>query len=246
MLYTRLIKTTGTLIVAMKEMLKNDVFNFLVLLIVILIGWSYILTQLFRSYLFEYRTVFVTITTLIKSVLGGVEFVDNIGNIIQETVGNILLAIFSLVALILLINLLIAMMGNTYDQIQEAAIHHWSYSKAQSLIYFEKSHWVPPFNIFSEAVMLVIWVSNTLTCGFVSKTTGVSDDYSMNKLPKVFGKLKPTTNGDDADIYKFSSDLKKLIIYPEAIQASWGTNLEDEDNEEFSDESSSTESLVTI
>jgi len=225
MLYGRLIKTTGTLIVAMKEMIRNDVFNFLILLVIILIGWSYMLTQLLKSYVPDYRNVGVSITTLFKSVLGGVEFVTDTGNVVQETVANILLGIFALVALVLLVNLLIAMMGNTYDQIQEAAVQNWSYSKAQSLIYFEKSHWIPPFNIFSEAVRLVLWVSNTLTCGLVSKTTGVSDDYGLDKIGSVFGKLKPD---EEETSPKFSQEIIKRIIFPEDDNLVWGTNIMEE------------------
>jgi len=246
MIYARQLKATGTLIVSMKEMLKNDVFNFFILLVLILAGWSYILTQLLRSYIFDYRNVGVTLITLLKSVLGGVEFVDSTGNIIQESISNVLLGLFSLVVLVLLINLLIAMMGNTYEQIQEEAINHWSFSKAQSLIYYEKSHWIPPFNIVGEAVMLVIWLSNTLTCGLVSKTTGVSDDFAMSKLTdNVLGKKK-LLGETEQSVYRFSREAVRRIIYPEDVKLTRGTTIAEDDSSSYdhSSEEATSKSLL--
>ncbi|XP_070558939.1 short transient receptor potential channel 5-like [Ptychodera flava] len=67
-----------------------------------------------------------------------------------EMMGQILYALYHVIALVVLLNILIAMMSNTYTQIEQDADIEWKYSRSRLwLSYYDKmSALAPPFNIF--------------------------------------------------------------------------------------------------
>eukprot|EP00931_Biecheleriopsis_adriatica_P068352 TRINITY_DN4231_c0_g1_i1.p1 TRINITY_DN4231_c0_g1~~TRINITY_DN4231_c0_g1_i1.p1 ORF type:complete len:382 (-),score=45.57 TRINITY_DN4231_c0_g1_i1:66-1211(-) len=67
-----------------------------------------------------------------------------------------LLYVLALGSNVLLANLLIALMNNTYTRYQEASKTHWSYSQAEAVLEFDKISPLPsPLNLFSKLLFLV-------------------------------------------------------------------------------------------
>jgi len=58
------------------------------------------------------------------------------------------MVIFVLLVQVSLINMLIAMQGNTYDDVTDSALEHWGASWAALILHYGDSFWPPPFNIF--------------------------------------------------------------------------------------------------
>ncbi|XP_077983378.1 short transient receptor potential channel 4-like [Glandiceps talaboti] len=67
-----------------------------------------------------------------------------------EMVGQTLYALYHVIAIVVLLNILIAMMSNTYTQIEQDADIEWKYSRSRLwLRYYDKSSALaPPFNMF--------------------------------------------------------------------------------------------------
>ncbi|XP_060069969.1 transient receptor potential cation channel subfamily M member 1-like [Ylistrum balloti] len=74
----------------------------------------------------------------------------------------ILMGIYMLIANILLINLLIAIFSNTYQNIQEKADLHWRFQKFSLVFnYSYRTVLPPPFNVFSYAIQVCTWIKLT-------------------------------------------------------------------------------------
>ncbi|XP_070555118.1 short transient receptor potential channel 4-like [Ptychodera flava] len=76
-----------------------------------------------------------------------------------QLVGYILYGIYHLIAIVVLLNILIAMMSNTYTRIDQDADMQWKYSRSRLWItYFGDENTIPPpFNLFPTTKSLVTW-----------------------------------------------------------------------------------------
>jgi len=231
MVYLRQLKATAPLIVSIKIMIQKDIFNFLILSALVLMGWSIIMTQLLNGSTFEYRSIPASLNTLLRAGLGSFSYVDtgSGGNSVTENFANIMLALYSLVVLILLINMLIGMMGSTYSSIQDDAVCHWGFSLAQSLLYYELGLWVPPFNIVSEGVKLIVWLFNVLTCGSIINKSGLSDEEYPLTTPFLSRKSNQDILSEDN---KFSEVVQKIISPGDNVRE-WVEITDDGDEEEL-------------
>jgi len=68
----------------------------------------------------------------------------------------LLLYVLALGSNVLLANLLIALMNNTYNRYQEASKTHWAYSQAEAVLEFDDISPLPsPLNLFNKLLFLV-------------------------------------------------------------------------------------------
>ncbi|XP_077991085.1 short transient receptor potential channel 5-like [Glandiceps talaboti] len=76
-----------------------------------------------------------------------------------ETIGRLLYAAYHILAIVVLLNILIAMMSNTYTRIEEDADMQWKYSRSRLWISFyeEMSTLAPPFNLFPTVHCVKTW-----------------------------------------------------------------------------------------
>lgn len=73
---------------------------------------------------------------------------------VSETLARMLFAAYLIMALILLINMLIALLSNTYQRVQDNAEKEWAFQKAITIQTYRGYHPVPvPFNIISLSFM---------------------------------------------------------------------------------------------
>lgn len=79
----------------------------------------------------------------------GLLFFESTDNF-SETLTKLLYAGYLVMALILLINMLIALLNNTYQRVEDNSGNEWAYQKARTLQMYSKYHCIPvPFNIIS-------------------------------------------------------------------------------------------------
>eukprot|EP01125_Pyxidicula_operculata_P017287 TRINITY_DN6052_c0_g1_i1.p1 TRINITY_DN6052_c0_g1~~TRINITY_DN6052_c0_g1_i1.p1 ORF type:complete len:1100 (+),score=275.09 TRINITY_DN6052_c0_g1_i1:3-3302(+) len=230
--YLRFYRTTGPLIIAMKEMI-SDVINFLFLFVVVMMGWSIIMSQLVSSLVYEYKNVGSSVFTLLKAGIGGGDFIDvnSGGASLNQDIANVFFALYLLLSIILLINLLIAMMGSTYDRIQEEALGEWGFEFTQAVLFYEKPVWIPPLNIIADAVSLVSWMLNRLTCGLLpSNILPMDGEFPLVSMS--FG-LKSNEKKEEVPSYQFSDDLIMRILSPTESVDEWGENLEEKTEPNF-------------
>merc|ERR1719453_916049 len=73
---------------------------------------------------------------------------------------------------VLLVNLLIAMMAETYSQVKENADLEWKYGRVASVLEaIERTHWLPPpFSLPLIAYKFARWAVLTKVCAVINHT----------------------------------------------------------------------------
>ncbi|XP_068762522.1 transient receptor potential protein-like isoform X2 [Montipora capricornis] len=73
----------------------------------------------------------------------------------SETLAHLLFAAYLVMALLLLVNMLIALLSNTYQKVQDNSRREWAFQKAVTIQTYRNYHPIPvPFNIISMFLML--------------------------------------------------------------------------------------------
>ena len=92
-------------------------------------------------------------------------------------IATFVFAIYEVVAIIVLVNLLIAMMGNTYAVLDERSSIEWKYLRANIIRMMTKKDFVPiPINVFTS-LMTMLRVIKQHKCNCCNRKTDVDDDF---------------------------------------------------------------------
>ena len=135
----------GPLILMLKKMFK-DMIMFFCILSIFLGGFSLGITKIYhRLDNHEYNTISKTTMALFCALFGSFE-IDNFkaDNEYIEFVGIAILILYLILAVIILINLFIAMLSNSYCIIQEDSDIEWKYSRVCLIITYSMYAPVPP------------------------------------------------------------------------------------------------------
>lgn len=82
-----------------------------------------------------------------------------------ETLAKVLYAAYLLVAAILLINMMIALLSNTYQRVKDNSLKEWKFKKAITVQTYMYLHPVPvPLNLVSSLFMAIYWLICCLCC----------------------------------------------------------------------------------
>ena len=145
-------------------------------------------------------------------------------------IGAILLWLYVVVAQIILVNLLIAMMGDTFGTIKERADEEWKFGRIRSVMEAtERMHPVPPpFNLPITFLAFACWLVEGTRCGDLlckGQTAVNTYDYATNKKlkAKVAKRLMlrmkrmeseavvATLDGQDEKMDEYQLELKQEI-----------------------------------
>ncbi|CAF3390913.1 unnamed protein product [Rotaria socialis] len=125
---------TGPFVVMIYEMLFNDVLRFCIIYMVFLVGFSQAFFILFNNNGFS--GFFLSVKQCFFGMLGDFD-IDRYTGTTFQYVSVSLLVIYVVVVSILLLNLLIAMMGDTYGNIIEGATQIWHLEQARIVFAIE-------------------------------------------------------------------------------------------------------------
>lgn len=127
-------RLTGPMVVMIYQMLMNDVLRFCVIYLVFLMGFAQAFFVLFESV--GWSGFIVSIKTCFVAMLGDFEL-DQFADTPYTAVSVGLLVVYVVTITILLLNLLVAMMGDTYEKINEAAEMQWHLERARIVFAIE-------------------------------------------------------------------------------------------------------------
>lgn len=133
--YLLAFKETGLMVIMVYKMLINDIFRFLMLYVVFLVGFGQ------GFYVFDGRSGIYGLLDSIK-----ICFVATLGNFDFEVhdkspfrlFSMTLLVLYIVIVSILLLNLLIAMMGDTYGRIEKDAENQWTLERTRIIFSIER------------------------------------------------------------------------------------------------------------
>mmetsp|Transcript_56145 Transcript_56145/g.111449 ORF Transcript_56145/g.111449 Transcript_56145/m.111449 type:complete len:986 (-) Transcript_56145:258-3215(-) len=143
----------GVLFITINKMLSNDIAKFMKVFAIVFINYGFAMYICYprTGDIFqpanspEFNSLSAAVQALVELALlgetpaikiGGFE-TFNTAQLIEFWAYVVFLFMYLIMALILLLNLLIAMMGNTFAEVQEQAVREWRVANAQSLLRIE-------------------------------------------------------------------------------------------------------------
>eukprot|EP00049_Salpingoeca_infusionum_P005248 m.90186 g.90186 ORF g.90186 m.90186 type:complete len:781 (-) comp12910_c1_seq1:133-2475(-) len=197
----------GPLQVSIKRIVQ-DLLVFLSILIVFMFSFAIGLTKIHQSVenipeneevISMFGSFGQTMRTLFWSIFGLVELpslaVSGDGAKTIQTLSELLYGVYMVLVFILLINLLIAMISNTYQRIVDNSDTVWKFARAQLIREFERYPSVPtPFNLLLEPIHWLlscccINLSSVPVPGAYSSTDDSEEDEQLNKLNKTLSEV---------------------------------------------------------
>ncbi|XP_069874455.1 short transient receptor potential channel 6 isoform X1 [Dipodomys merriami] len=198
----------------------KDIFKFMVIFIMVFVAFMIGMFNLYSYYIGAkqneaFTTVEESFKTLFWAIFGLSEVksvVINYNHKFIENIGYVLYGVYNVTMVIVLLNMLIAMINSSFQEIEDDADVEWKFARAKLWFsYFEEGRTLPvPFNLvpspkslFYLLVKLKKWVSKL----FVGHRKGFREDAEMNesKEEKKLGIL-----GSHEDLSKLSLDQKQL------------------------------------
>jgi len=145
-------KTLGPLCFAMMRMNKDVlkwIFVFAIFMVSFQLGVMALTLQAGQNMLLAYPTGSFAGTFF--TIVG--DFQTSMSIMAQTNIGVILLGVYAFIAQVILVNLLIAMMGNTYSDIQDNSDKEWKFFRYQMVFdYTTCSAYPPPLNLVIDPV----------------------------------------------------------------------------------------------
>uniref|UniRef100_A0A8D0HJK6 Transient receptor potential cation channel subfamily C member 6 n=1 Tax=Sphenodon punctatus TaxID=8508 RepID=A0A8D0HJK6_SPHPU len=174
----------------------KDIFKFMVIFIMVFVAFMIGMFNLYSYYLGAkqneaFTTVEESFKTLFWAIFGLSEVksvVINYNHKFIENIGYVLYGVYNVTMVIVLLNMLIAMINNSFQEIEDDADVEWKFARAKLWFsYFEEGRTLPvPFNLIpSPKSMLYLllrikqWSSKLSPC----HKKGFQEDAEMNKVP---------------------------------------------------------------
>ncbi|EGD79507.1 hypothetical protein PTSG_10078 [Salpingoeca rosetta] len=220
----------GPLQISIRQII-SDLVVFLAILLVFMLAFAVALTKVFEhledipanemplaafgSFEASLRTTFWGIFALIE--LGTFTTIEGVRGTEVRVIGEVLFGAYMVVVFILLINLLIAIITNTYQRIVDNSDVVWCFARARLIREFQSYPAVPaPLNLILEPLEVVVRMSGISVHSVVQVNTGHSstdqaeEEEQLRKLANnlVERHLRHATSVDDADDISVSRSLR--------------------------------------
>ncbi|XP_048578368.1 uncharacterized protein LOC116618328 [Nematostella vectensis] len=129
----------------------------------------------------------------------------------SELLARVLYGLFLIMGVLMLMNMMIALLSNTYQQVEDNSLYEWSYTKAITIRTYIGYHPVPvPFNIASLFVLLVgyLWKTCQQRCCRVDykacRTAEMSELKKLEKVDPIFERLLKDLRSAYSSVYGYS------------------------------------------
>ncbi|RMX45042.1 hypothetical protein pdam_00011498 [Pocillopora damicornis] len=113
--------------------------------------------------------------------------VDNLSVFLVQ----VLYGLFLVMAVVLLVNMMIALLSNTYQQVQDNSLQEWSFKRAITVRTYSTNHPIPvPFNILSLSLMLLRYILLRSPCCRSSYTPALDEAGRSRTLDTLVKNLE--------------------------------------------------------
>ncbi|XP_030621071.1 short transient receptor potential channel 6 [Chanos chanos] len=188
----------------------KDIFKFMVIFIMVFVAFMIGMFNLYSYYLGAkqndaFTTVEESFKTLFWAIFGLSEVksvIINNGHKFIENIGYVLYGVYNVTMVIVLLNMLIAMINSSFQEIEDDADVEWKFARAKLWFsYFEEGGTLPvPFNLVpspKSVISLVVKIKEFLPSPLHRHKGILKDDIELNELSKqksVSGRLSPQPN----------------------------------------------------
>ncbi|XP_052822662.1 transient receptor potential cation channel subfamily V member 5 [Octopus bimaculoides] len=150
---------TGPFVTMVYKMIIGDVFRFVIIYLIMVGAFAQAFFFLFRdiddSSITTFRDLVATIINLFQMTLGEFSY-DHMNQAHYSTLTKLLFIVFMILIPILLLNMLIAMMGNTYQSVINKAEIEWKKQWAKTISVLERSYSEKELREFQEEFSIPI------------------------------------------------------------------------------------------
>ncbi|XP_066555506.1 short transient receptor potential channel 6 [Amia ocellicauda] len=198
----------------------KDIFKFMVIFIMVFVAFMIGMFNLYSYYLGAkqndaFTTVEESFKTLFWAIFGLSEVksvVINNGHKFIENIGYVLYGVYNVTMVIVLLNMLIAMINSSFQEIEDDADVEWKFARAKLWFsYFEEGRTLPvPFNLVpspKSVIFLVLKIKYLLLLVLQGHKTDLKGDAELNEL----GQSKHSSIRSSPSQTRYQKIMKRLI-----------------------------------
>ncbi|XP_078405820.1 short transient receptor potential channel 7 isoform X1 [Cetorhinus maximus] len=152
----------------------KDIFKFMVIFIMVFVAFMIGMFNLYSYYLgAKYNPAFTTVEESFKTLFWSIFGLSEVISVVLkydhkfiENIGYILYGVYNVTMVVVLLNMLIAMINSSYQEIEEDADVEWKFARAKLwLSYFDEGRTLPaPFNLMPSPKSVYYFILKIKTC----------------------------------------------------------------------------------
>ncbi|KAM9321166.1 short transient receptor potential channel 6 [Gastrophryne carolinensis] len=203
----------------------KDIFKFMVIFIMVFVAFMIGMFNLYSYYLGAkqndaFTTVEESFKTLFWAIFGLSEVksvVINYGHKFIENIGYVLYGVYNVTMVIVLLNMLIAMINNSFQEIEDDADVEWKFARAKLWFsYFEEGRTLPvPFNLVPSPksfLYLGLKIKSSMNQTFSCQPKALQEDSEMNKLGQSkHSSIRSSEDGNLNNISQMPTRYQKIM-----------------------------------
>ncbi|XP_032693561.1 short transient receptor potential channel 7 [Lontra canadensis] len=181
----------------------KDIFKFMVIFIMVFVAFMIGMFNLYSYYRgAKYNPAFTTVEESFKTLFWSIFGLSEVISVVLkydhkfiENIGYVLYGVYNVTMVVVLLNMLIAMINNSYQEIEEDADVEWKFARAKLwLSYFDEGRTLPaPFNLVPSPksfYYLIMRIKMCLIKLCKSKAKSCENDFEMGMLNSKFRKTR--------------------------------------------------------
>ncbi|KAK6475868.1 short transient receptor potential channel 7-like [Huso huso] len=152
----------------------KDIFKFMVIFIMVFVAFMIGMFNLYSYYLgAKYNPAFTTVEESFKTLFWSIFGLSEVISVVLkydhkfiENIGYVLYGVYNVTMVVVLLNMLIAMINNSYQEIEEDADVEWKFARAKLwLSYYDEGRTLPaPFNLMPSPKSFYYLILRTKSC----------------------------------------------------------------------------------
>ncbi|XP_069739587.1 short transient receptor potential channel 6 isoform X2 [Phaenicophaeus curvirostris] len=173
----------------------KDIFKFMVIFIMVFVAFMIGMFNLYSYYLgAKQNEAFTTVEESFKTLFWAIFGLSEVKSVVInykhkfiENIGYVLYGVYNVTMVIVLLNMLIAMINSSFQEIEDDADVEWKFARAKLWFsYFEEGRTLPvPFNLVpspKSLLYLLLRIKKWISRPFLCQKKSFQEDAEMNKL----------------------------------------------------------------
>uniref|UniRef100_A0A9J8AGJ9 Transient receptor ion channel domain-containing protein n=1 Tax=Cyprinus carpio carpio TaxID=630221 RepID=A0A9J8AGJ9_CYPCA len=205
----------------------KDIFKFMVIFIMVFVAFMIGMFNLYSYYLgAKYNPAFTTVEESFKTLFWSIFGLSEVISVVLkydhkfiENIGYVLYGVYNVTMVVVLLNMLIAMINNSYQEIEEDSDVEWKFARAKLwLSYFDEGRTLPaPFNLVPTPKSFYYLIIRVKSC-LIQLCKGKGHRHD-NELEMGMLSSRPKTDRHRANLRsREENTIKKPIKNPTRYQ----------------------------
>ncbi|KFO72865.1 Short transient receptor potential channel 6, partial [Cuculus canorus] len=211
----------------------KDIFKFMVIFIMVFVAFMIGMFNLYSYYLgAKQNEAFTTVEESFKTLFWAIFGLSEVKSVVInykhkfiENIGYVLYGVYNVTMVIVLLNMLIAMINSSFQEIEDDADVEWKFARAKLWFsYFEEGRTLPvPFNLVpspKSLLYLLLRIKKWISKPFLCQKKSFQEDAEMNKDETPMLQSKHNHPARTLPIYLSSYPDSSLLMKQSSIRSS--------------------------